>query len=60
MTPSAAELLPTATVAAHRMSLDAHERASLVLRHRNPLAAARHAAAALAVRSRLEPVAAGA
>lgn len=60
MNSSAAELLHTATAAAHRVSLDAHERASLVLRHRNPPAASRHAAAARAVRSQLEPVAAGA
>lgn len=60
MTSSAAQLVHTATVAAHRVSLDAHERAAQVLRHRNPDAATRHAAAAHAVRSRLEPVAAGA
>ena len=47
-------IVHAATAAAHRVSLEAHQRASLVLRHRNPAAAARHTAAALCVQARLE------
>jgi hypothetical protein len=50
-----AGIVHAATLAAHRVSLEAHERASQVLRLRDPAAARRHAAAALSVRSRLEP-----
>jgi hypothetical protein len=42
----------TAT-AAHTAAAEAHEAAQRVLRHRNPAAAARQAAMALAVRGRL-------
>jgi hypothetical protein len=59
MTTSAG-IVHAATLAAHRVSLEAHERASQVLRVRNPTAARRHAVAAVTVRSRLEPVPAGA
>lgn len=57
MTASAG-IVHAATQAAHRVSLEAHERASQVLRLRNPAAALRHEAAAVSVRSHLEPVAA--
>lgn len=59
MTASAG-IVHATTLAAHRVSLEAHERASQVLRLRNPSAARRHAAAATSVRTRLEPVPAGA
>jgi hypothetical protein len=57
MTASAG-IVHAATLAAHRVSLEAHERASQVLRLRNPDAARRHEAAAVSVRSHLGPAAA--